>query len=196
MAKVNGALLSLGARGQLGGAMVFSSWKGIGTARQYVKPANPQTAGQITQRNLLAAIVALWKGTITNSEWRTAWNLAASLGSTVQSGFNAFTQGSVNANLGSMNASGAEFYNAGGTLTLTVRSLIETPAVVAEIDVELWVGSTTKNLALHQTVQTVGGNPTEVLSFTQAAAGKYVQARCEGVALSGILFQDDMPSPP
>jgi hypothetical protein len=73
--------------------------------------------------------------------------------------------------------------------------LIETPEVVADINVELWVGSTTKNLALHQTVLTGGGSPTEVLAFTQTAAGKYIQARCEGVALSGILYQDDMPSP-
>jgi len=58
MAKVNGPLLSLGARGQLGKALVFSGWKGLHTVRQHVVPANPNTSAQATQRGYLAAAVA------------------------------------------------------------------------------------------------------------------------------------------
>jgi len=43
MSKLTGPLLSFGARGQIGKAMVTSTWKGVPYARQYVVPANPQT---------------------------------------------------------------------------------------------------------------------------------------------------------
>lgn len=58
MAKVNGPLLSLSARGQLGKALVYSGWKGLHTVRQHVIPANPQTSAQVAQRGKLTAAVA------------------------------------------------------------------------------------------------------------------------------------------
>jgi hypothetical protein len=50
MAKVTGGLLSLSASGSIAEALVFGSWKGISTVRQYVKPANPQTTAQTAVR--------------------------------------------------------------------------------------------------------------------------------------------------
>jgi hypothetical protein len=52
MATVTSPLLSISARGQIGKSVVFSNWKGIKTAKQYVIPANPQTTKQVAQRDL------------------------------------------------------------------------------------------------------------------------------------------------
>lgn len=46
MAKLTGPLFSLDARGKLGSSLVFIGWKGIKTVRQWLKPANPQSADQ------------------------------------------------------------------------------------------------------------------------------------------------------
>lgn len=50
MAKCNGPLYSLSASGKIADAMVFFTWKGIHVAREWLKPANPKTAGQGDQR--------------------------------------------------------------------------------------------------------------------------------------------------
>jgi len=55
--------MSIGASGKLADTLVFSAWKGIKYARQYVVPANPNTAGQQTQRGYITAAVALWHDT-------------------------------------------------------------------------------------------------------------------------------------
>lgn len=57
MAKLKAPLLSLGASGQIGKALVFFPWKGLDVVRQHVVPANPQTALQTTQRGYLANAV-------------------------------------------------------------------------------------------------------------------------------------------
>ena len=58
MAKLKAPLLSLGASGALGKAIVFFPWKGLNVAREYVVPSNPKTTGQTTQRSYLTAAVA------------------------------------------------------------------------------------------------------------------------------------------
>lgn len=57
MAKLKAPLLSLGASGQLGNALVFFDWKGLDVAREYVIPTNPKSAKQTIQRNYLTAAV-------------------------------------------------------------------------------------------------------------------------------------------
>lgn len=57
MAKLKAPLLSLGASGQLGKALVFFNWKGLDVAREYVVPSNPKTAGQVTQRGYMSDAV-------------------------------------------------------------------------------------------------------------------------------------------
>lgn len=59
MAKLKAPLLSLGASQQLGKTLVFSSWKGINTVREYVIPSNPKTALQLVQRAYVTAAVAM-----------------------------------------------------------------------------------------------------------------------------------------
>ncbi|MBA7591574.1 hypothetical protein ES708_33733 [subsurface metagenome] len=58
MAKLKAPLLSLGASGAIGKALVFFGWKGLNVAREYVIPANPRTAPQTTQRGYLTDMVA------------------------------------------------------------------------------------------------------------------------------------------
>lgn len=57
MAKLKGPLFSLGASQQLGKALVFFPWKGLNVVREYVVPANPKSAGQLTQRGYLTDAV-------------------------------------------------------------------------------------------------------------------------------------------
>ena len=56
MAKVTGPLFSLGARGKLGQAIVFSAWKGINVVREYLIPANPKSADQGDRRTILGGM--------------------------------------------------------------------------------------------------------------------------------------------
>ena len=59
MSKLKGPLFSLGASGKLADTLVFFSWKGLNVVREYVIPANPKTALQVTQRGYLTAAVAM-----------------------------------------------------------------------------------------------------------------------------------------
>jgi hypothetical protein len=61
MAKLTGPLLSFGARGQIGKAMVTSKWRGIPYARQHVIPANPRTTAQVANRTLFAMLREMYK---------------------------------------------------------------------------------------------------------------------------------------
>lgn len=92
MAKTKGALFGLGASGQLAKTIVFGSWKGIGTAREYVKPSNPNTALQQAQRALLTAAVTAFHAAAYSVADMTAWARLASIQSKVMSGFNVFTK--------------------------------------------------------------------------------------------------------
>ena len=57
MAKLKAPLLSLGASGAIGKAIVFFNWKGLNVAREYIAPSNPKTTAQNTQRGYLTAAV-------------------------------------------------------------------------------------------------------------------------------------------
>jgi hypothetical protein len=56
MAKVDGPLFSLEARGKIADAMVFFPWKGRHVVRQWLKPTNPQSTKQGYIRAALKAI--------------------------------------------------------------------------------------------------------------------------------------------
>jgi hypothetical protein len=60
MAKVTGPLLSIDASGKIGESIVFTRWRGTKVVRQFVKPANPNTAAQQTQRGYLTDAIAKW----------------------------------------------------------------------------------------------------------------------------------------
>lgn len=58
MAILKAPLMSLGAAGAVGKALVFFAWKGFNVVREYVIPANPKTTLQNAQRALLTEAVA------------------------------------------------------------------------------------------------------------------------------------------
>lgn len=53
MAKTTGPLYSMSASGKLGNALVYFTWKGIGVCREWLIPANPQSASQGKRRVIL-----------------------------------------------------------------------------------------------------------------------------------------------
>lgn len=57
MAKLKAPLMSLGASGALGKAIVFFGWKGLDCVREYVVPANPKSTAQKLQRGYLGDVV-------------------------------------------------------------------------------------------------------------------------------------------
>lgn len=56
MAKVTGPLYSMTASGKIADAMVFFSWKGIPSVRQWLKPANPKSADQGDVRMVIGGL--------------------------------------------------------------------------------------------------------------------------------------------
>lgn len=56
MAKVTGPLFSMGARGALGKAIVYSFWKGTNVVREWLKPANPKSGNQGDRRIILGGM--------------------------------------------------------------------------------------------------------------------------------------------
>lgn len=98
MVKPKAPLFGLGASGALGGAIVYGSWKGLDVAREYVIPANPQTAAQTTQRSYMTDAVDEWHTTgaaALEAADKLAWNrYAGVLGR--MSGFNAFCRAWIN----------------------------------------------------------------------------------------------------
>lgn len=90
MAKVKSPLMSFSASGQIGKSLVFATWKGIADVRQYVVPANPKSAGQVSQRGLLTSAVSSWHQVVKNIYDAAAYNILASLESKPMSGFNVY----------------------------------------------------------------------------------------------------------
>ena len=84
MARVSGPLFSLSASGTIGKAFTFLTWKGIPVCREWFRPANPQTAGQVNVRTALTLTVALWQAL--PDVVKTTWNTFAE--GTQMSGFN------------------------------------------------------------------------------------------------------------
>jgi len=62
MVKVAAPCFSLGASGSLGGAVVFSNWKGIPYVRGLVKPSNPKSGPQIGVRAMFKFLAQIWDG--------------------------------------------------------------------------------------------------------------------------------------
>jgi hypothetical protein len=76
------------ASGQLGGAIVFSKWKGRNYVRQYVIPSNPNTDGQIAVRARMKFLAQIWASVAAPAQ--ASWDAAAAAGQ--YSAFNAFSK--------------------------------------------------------------------------------------------------------
>jgi len=60
MVKVKAPMMSLSASGSLGGALVFSSWKGTPYVRTLVTPSNPRSAAQMGIRAMMKFLSQAW----------------------------------------------------------------------------------------------------------------------------------------
>lgn len=86
MVKVNAPMLSLDASGKLGGAVVFSKWKGRNYVRALVTPANPKSGPQVGVRSMLTFLSQIWDGLSAGN--KSSWLEAATRNAI--STFNAF----------------------------------------------------------------------------------------------------------
>ncbi len=86
MATVKGPCMSLDASGTIGGAIVFSKWKGRNYVRVHALPSNPKSAGQISVRSMLKFLSQYWASLSANDQ--ATWEARAA--QTNVSPFNAF----------------------------------------------------------------------------------------------------------
>ncbi len=77
MASVKGPLFSLDASGSIGGAVVFSKWKGRNYVRRHAIPANPKSAAQTGTRAMMRFLSQEWDG-LTAGE-KTTWETPAAV---------------------------------------------------------------------------------------------------------------------
>lgn len=92
MARVKGPLFSMDARGTIGGAIVFSVWKGVNYVRRHAIPANPRSAGQLSFRAMMTFLSQTWNGLSAGD--KATWDARAD--SLSISPFNAFVGYSLN----------------------------------------------------------------------------------------------------
>jgi len=73
MAVVKGPLFSVGASGQIAGAIVYSNWKGRPYVRQHAVPANPKSGGQVGVRVMMKFLTQYWTemSAIQKADWET-----------------------------------------------------------------------------------------------------------------------------
>jgi len=88
MAKVILPLGSFSASGQIGRAFVYFPWKGIKCVREYIIPANPNTAGQQSQRAVFKDAVDDYHATGYKDVDLTAWRKKAGQSSSPLTYFN------------------------------------------------------------------------------------------------------------
>lgn len=60
MATVKGPLFSLDASGTIGGAVVYSKWKGRNCVRRHAVPSNPKSVGQLSVRAMMRFLSRAW----------------------------------------------------------------------------------------------------------------------------------------
>lgn len=184
MAKVSGPLLSLDARGKIGGAIVFSGWKGIQTVRQLVTPANPRSADQLVTRAKLAVAGKATKVTEYNSSFADYMRTIAPNG---QSWASYIQKDLLGANFANINAA-ITAYNDGGNST--EKGYID--AAAADIGVEgvdlTSIGGTTYTAgqvlcALYMAAYRLGA-PEATLAFsalTETVADDFAATLVDGV---------------
>jgi len=68
MALVTGPLMSLEASGTIGQALTFSNWVGRSYVRRYTIPSNPQTSGQMDNRNRFSVLGTITQWAARNSQ--------------------------------------------------------------------------------------------------------------------------------
>lgn len=135
MAKLTAPCLSLDARGKLANSLVFAGWKGIKYARQYVVPANPNSAAQQTQRGYITSALALWHDTTyqINALDKSNLDRAAGYSGRTMSGFNLYVKNYIDTKVAGVTPQQIfdqiEVDVGAGTVQVTVQSVANTVSV-------------------------------------------------------------------
>ena len=187
MAKVTAPLFSFTATGKIAKSLVYSAWKGIQDVRGYVTPANPNTPAQQTQRTLIGKVVLAWRTWVTDPTARIAWNVAASVGSMVQSGYNAFVSSAAQVLATVPAASYVVTFVAGtgGAALATLKNMDDGATADETGNFEVWLGSKPNSLLKTETV-TISTGVFGVALLGTPGDIVYVQIRKDGFARSGI----------
>lgn len=189
MARTTAPLLSLSASGKIADTLVASTWKGIPVMRQYVKPSNPQTAAQVTQRTALSDVVDAWRNYFTDTDARSAWNRLALLLADTMSGFNAFVRNAVKVIVSDADASFASEGEAiaGNAVQATMLNIDDGATGDETGDFQIWVGSQPDSLLLSEEVAIVAGVITGSEDLGDAGDIVYFKIRKGGYDRSGIF---------
>src|SRR3990172_2359777 len=176
MAKLKAPLLSFGASGKLADTLVYFPWKGLAVVRSYVIPANPNSAGQQTQRGILTESVASWHALGLDDDDVTAWNRYAASRPTPQSGFNAFVKDFVDLRVSGVILADTDMCYNGGLVDDgdgTFSAAVSTPAGPDHVDM-IWGYSPTS--LINTVTDAVGPSP---WTFAPAnnVAGRTIYAR-------------------
>ena len=188
MARTTGPLLSLTASGKIADVLVASTWKGIPVMRQYVKPSNPKTTDQVTQRTAMTNCVSAWRNYFTVTSQRTAWNRLALLLADTMSGFNAFVRNAVKV---IVTVPAASFCSssvgiAGKFPEFTMKNIDDGTTGDETAAFEIWSGSNPDSLLLIQSVSIVAGKVTGSIALGATGDIRYVKVRKGGYDRSGI----------
>jgi hypothetical protein len=196
MAIVKAPLFSLGAKGKLGDSLVYSSWKGVNTARVYTVPANPKTTAQIAQRDILTQAVDTWQVCQNTDLVKTAWNVAASNSGKPQSGFNLYVShlSRLAKAVGNEEiSSNLQIYSGSTSSNLSLLEEITVPSFKPSVFTHFTDGSTGTELHFAEFFQPEYTFPFE--STAAFAPGEYYQSRVvyDGVQynLSGVVLYDN-----
>ena len=189
MARLTGPLFSLSASGQLAKSLVYGSWKGVKTVRQYVTPANPNTADQITQRAIVTAIVSAWKNYFTDSEGREAWDRSALNDSRPMSGFNQFMSQAMRASSADADVSMVNEVTPVAAQLVTFVCLNADDGAQADEagDFEIWAGATVSGMTLSESVALAGGDVIGTVDLGDEGDTVYCKCRKGGYDRSGIF---------
>lgn len=180
MAKVTAPLFGFSASGKIADSLVFMKWKGIATVRKYLIPANPKSAGQVTQRNRLAAAVAAWHTVALTAIDQVAWNVLATLAAKPLSGFNKFVKEFLRIDIAGdtweLLTVGSAAAGSSGELDVTVDSGDGTTVVVAKYGTKKTLLLTEENLTYStgtwsKTITGLDSGVKYYVQFTQITSG-------------------------
>lgn len=186
MARTRTPIVSFGATGKLAGTVVFSSWKGIGVAREYVVPNNPQTPDQTTKRGIFADAVLAYQTYLTAPPVRQAWNLLAASVPPPMSGFNRVMQSMIDIISADPDASYAEDISPTISAINFAMANMDDGSTGDEAGLfDIWVGPNPISLLLLESKPiTVGNIITSPLGIAPDVV--YAELRKDGQSRSGI----------
>lgn len=189
MAIVKAPLLSLGASGKIADTLVAFTWKGLKVMRSYVKPANPNTADQQTQRTLFSACVEAYRTYLTAALGRTAWDRSALASGSPQSGFNVAMKNMIKILTSNADASFANTGAAiaGNLVEFTVLNMDDGTAGDEAGNFEIWVGNSPTSLLLSESAAIAASKVTGTTDLGVAGDIVYAKIRKDSFDRSGIF---------